>query len=182
MVEALKRCGGDGLLISPILGPKKPGDLLTEPLLESYAALLQSQQFPGDRALLMPFESYPRYSGPREAVFTALCRKNMGCSHFVVGRDHTGVGDYYSADASQRFFDKLGDIGIEPIFFPSIAFDESDGSYKDEQRCSKPRKLNGTEARERLLKKQQLPDWFMRAEVQEPLIRYAQLEGKFVHA
>ena len=182
MVEALKRCGGDGLLISPILGPKKPGDLLTEPLLESYAALLQSQQFPGDRALLTPFESYPRYSGPREAVFTALCRKNMGCSHFVVGRDHTGVGDYYSADASQRFFDKLGDIGIEPIFFPSIAFDESDGSYKDEQRCSKPRKLNGTEARERLLKKQQLPDWFMRAEVQEPLIRYAQLEGKFVHA
>jgi len=106
----------------------------------------------------------------------------MGCSHFVVGRDHTGVGDYYSADASQRFFDKLGDIGIEPIFFPSIAFDESDGKYKAEQHCREPRKINGTEVRERLLKKQQLPDWFMRAEVQGPLIRYAQLEGKFVHA
>ena len=181
MVEALKRCGGDGLLISPILGPKKSGDLLTEPLLESHAALLQSQQFPGDRALLAPFESYPRYSGPREAVFTALCRKNMGCSHFVVGRDHTGVADYYSVDASQRFFNKLGDIGIEPIFFQSIAFDESDNKYKDEQCCRDPRKINGTEARERLLLKEQLPDWFMSSEVQAALIRFAQLEGKFVH-
>jgi ATP sulfurylase len=181
MVEALKRCGGDGLLISPILGPKKSGDLLTEPLLESYAALLQSQEFPGDRALLAPFESYPRYSGPREAVFTALCRKNMGCSHFIVGRDHTGVADYYSVDASQRFFNKLGDIGIEPIFFQSIAFDEFDNNYKDEQSCLEPRKINGTEARERLLRKEQLPDWFMSSEVQAALVRFAQLEGTFVH-
>ena len=181
MVEALKRCGGDGLLISPILGPKKSGDLLTQPLLESHVALLLSQQFLGDRALLSPFESYPRYAGPREAVFTALCRKNMGCSHFIIGRDHTGVGDYYPIDASQRLVEKLGDIGIEPLFFPPIAFDETDGRYKNEQCCHEPRMITGTEVRQRLLQKERLPDWFMRSEVQEPLIRYAQLEGKFVH-
>jgi len=181
MVEALKSCGGDGLLISPVLGPKKSGDLLTQPLLESHAALLLSQQFPGDRAFLSPFESYPRYAGPREAVFTALCRKNMGCSHFIIGRDHTGVGDYYPIDASQRLVEKLGDIGIELLFFPPIAFDGTDGRYKDEQHCDEPWKISGSEARERLLQHEKLPDWFMSSEVQEPLIRYAQLEGKFVH-
>jgi ATP sulfurylase len=75
----------------------------------------------------------------------------------------------------------LGDIGIEPIFFQSIAFDEFDNNYKDEQSCLEPRKINGTEARERLLRKEQLPDWFMSSEVQAALVRFAQLEGTFVH-
>ena len=105
----------------------------------------------------------------------------MGCSHFIIGRDHTGVGDYYPIDASQRLVEKLGDIGIELLFFPPIAFDGTDGRYKDEQHCDEPWKISGSEARERLLQHEKLPDWFMSSEVQEPLIRYAQLKGKFVH-
>jgi len=181
MVEALKDSGGDGLLISPFVGPKKSGDLLTKPLLESHVALLGSKHFPGKRALLSPFRSYPRYAGPREAVFTALCRKNMGCSHFVMGRDHTGVADFYPPDASQRLLARLGDIGISLINFPAIAYDGADGLYKAEHSCIQPRAISGSEAHERILRQEKLPTWFMSDEVQDSLRRYARFQEQLIH-
>mgnify|MGYP000995383227 CR=1 FL=1 len=72
--------------------------------------------------MLTTFATYSRYSGPREAVFTALCRKNYGCTHFIVGRDHTGVGDYYKNKKNSDLFEKIDDIGIEIIYFNQVGF------------------------------------------------------------
>ncbi|HET9590039.1 MAG TPA: pyruvate kinase, partial [Anaerolineales bacterium] len=91
-IQALEQTGADGIYINPVIGPKKQGDFLAEPIMLSYQTLLEFGCYPKGRVVLGSFFTYSRYAGPREAVFTALCRKNMGCSHFIVGRDHTGVG------------------------------------------------------------------------------------------
>ena len=93
-LEALERTGADGIYINPVVGPKKRGDFLPEPILLSYQTLLEFGYYPQGKVVLGSFYTYSRYAGPREAVFTALCRKNMGCSHFIMGRDHTGVGNF----------------------------------------------------------------------------------------
>ena len=159
---------------------KKVGDFKEDLILRSYEILINKGIYPEGKVVLGSFSTYSRYCGPRETVFTMLCRKNMGCSHFIIGRDNTGFADYYPVDASQRLVEKLGDIGIEAIMFPPIAFDRADGRYKDEQRCNEPLKISDSEAHGRLLKHEKLPDWFMSSDVQESLIRHAQLEGEFV--
>ena len=114
IANACDRSNADGLLIHPVIGPKKAGDFTPEAIMGAYERLI-SARFPN--SLLAAFSTYSRYCGPREAVFTALCRKNFGCTHFVLGRDHTGVGDFYAANNNKELFDSLGDIGITPVFF-----------------------------------------------------------------
>jgi ATP sulfurylase len=101
-LQALERTGADGIYINPVSGPKKRGDFLAEPIMLSYQTLLEFGCYPKGKVVLGSFFTYSRYAGPREAVFTALCRKNMGCSHFIIGRDHTGVGNFYSRDANRE--------------------------------------------------------------------------------
>ncbi|MEQ8334029.1 pyruvate kinase [Nisaea sp.] len=168
-LEALERANADGLLISPVLGFKKPGDFLSAPILESYEALLQTGIYSRGKVVLGGFATYSRYAGPREAVFTALCRKNMGCTHFVVGRDHTGVGDFYAADAAQAFFKSLPDLGITPIFFDAYAYDLASGQYVPTREAQDPQAISGTEARAALLAGRRLPDWYMHPVVQDVL-------------
>jgi ATP sulfurylase len=84
--------------------------------------MLDYHIFKKNRVLLGSFQTYSRYSGPREAVFTVLCRKNFGCTHFIIGRDHTGVGNYYTPDASKQIFDEIGEIGIKLILFDEVVF------------------------------------------------------------
>jgi pyruvate kinase len=169
MQEALKKCHADGLFIHPVVGPKKKGDFLPEVILKSYDILI-AEAMP--RAVLGTFLTYSRYSGPREAVFTALCRKNYGCTHFVVGRDHTGVGDFYSEDASKDLFNKLGDIGINPVFMDKVSYDMSLGKMFEGSSTQINHEnvfsISGTEARKYLLNKQPLPSWYMR----ESIINY----------
>lgn len=167
--EALERANADGLLISPVLGFKKPGDFLSAPIIESYEALLQTGIYRSSKVVLGGFATYSRYAGPREAIFTALCRKNMGCTHFIVGRDHTGVGDFYAADASQAFFESLPDLGITPIFFDAYAYDLSSSRYSPAKDAKDPRAISGTEARAALLEGKRLPDWYMHPVVQDVL-------------
>ena len=107
-IEALRLTDADGLLISPVIGPKKCGDFQSGAVLASYQACLENGIYPKNHTVLSGFASYPRYAGPREAVFTAICRQNMGCSHFIVGRDHTGIKGFYKPDDSQRLFERLG--------------------------------------------------------------------------
>jgi ATP sulfurylase len=166
---ALERTGADGVYINPVTGPKKPGDFLAEPILLSYQTLLEFGCYPKGKVVLGSFFTYSRYAGPREAVFTALCRKNMGCSHFIVGRDHTGVGDFYTSDANRKLFDSLGDIGVKPVFFETVGYNSETGEYEVER--GQPLTLiSGTEVRETLRANKQLPDWFMRDLVQEVLL------------
>ncbi len=106
----------DGVLIHPKLGQKKPGDYTDAAILAGYEALLE-HYYPAGVVALSTFTSRMWYAGPREAVFDAIVRKNHGCTHFIVGRDHAGVGDYYGDFAAQELLDRFAHIGIAPITF-----------------------------------------------------------------
>jgi ATP sulfurylase len=167
-LRALELAGADGLYISPVTGPKKPGDFLSEPVLECYQYLLESGIYPRGRVVLGAFSTYPRYCGPREAVFTAICRKNMGCDHFIVGRDHAGVTDTYNDRQTRELFDSLDDLGVTPIFF------EPHGYHVESERydvLARPgtQSVSGTEVRRALSSGAELPDWCVRSEIQQLL-------------
>jgi pyruvate kinase len=166
-IEALERTYADGLLINPVVGSAKRGDFAPHLVLEGYQAMLDYGLYPPGKVVLASFMTYPRFAGPREAVFTALCRKNMGCSHFIVGRDHSGVGGFYGASASRKMFDELGDLGIEPIFFDAIGYDTGSERYVDLNACETARTISGTEIRRALHAGEALPNWMMRSEVQD---------------
>ncbi|WP_137284650.1 sulfate adenylyltransferase [Halorussus salinisoli] len=106
----------DGLLVQPKLGEKKPGDYRDEVILGAYQKLLESY-YPDQRTALTVFPSKMNYAGPREAIFDALVRKNQGCSHFIIGRDHAGVKDFYGGFDAQRIFKEIEDLGIKPLFY-----------------------------------------------------------------
>lgn len=165
-IKALDDYHCDGIFIHPAVGTKKSGDYGSEIILKSYELMID-KYYPEGKAVLGAFQSYSRYSGPREAVFTALCRKNFGCSHFIVGRDHTGVGSYYKSDAAHRLFGFLGDIGITPVFFNEMYFCRSCGTYVEHCRHGKTHALNisGTEGRRMLKSKKCPPGWFMRRDI-----------------
>jgi len=166
-ISALERTYADGLLINPVVGGAKRGDFVPHLILDGYQAMLDYGIYPPGRVVLACFVTYPRFAGPREAVFTALCRKNMGCSHFIIGRDHTGVGGFYGANACRELFDKLGDIGIEPIFFDAIGYDPQSERYVDLSACKTATPISGTEIRRALTAGEALPNWMMRSEVQD---------------
>jgi ATP sulfurylase len=168
-MQALERTGADGIYINPVVGPKKRGDFLPEPILSSYQTLLEFGYYPKGKVVLGSFFTYSRYAGPREAVFTALCRKNMGCSHFIVGRDHTGVGNFYPRNANRELFESLGDIGVKPVFFEAVGFNSETGEYEVD-RGQPLMTISGTEVRETLRADKHLPEWFMRDLVQEVLL------------
>lgn len=168
-LQALERTGADGLYINPIARPEKPGDFLPDAILLTYQTLLQFGCYPKGRVVLGSFFTYSRYAGPREAVFTALCRKNMGCSHFIVGRDHTGVGDFYPSDANHWMFETVGDIGISPVFFETVGYNAETGEYEVD-RGQELARISGTQVRDSLRNGEHLPDWFMREIAQEVLL------------
>ncbi|MFB6178782.1 MAG: sulfate adenylyltransferase [Halorientalis sp.] len=106
----------DGLLIQPKIGQKKSGDYTNTAILKGYRSLIDSY-YPADSVVLSSFNSRMWYAGPREAIFDSIVRKNYGCTHFIIGRDHAGVGDYYDDFEAQRLFKAIGDIGIEPLYY-----------------------------------------------------------------
>ena len=169
-LQALERTYADGLYISPVIGPKKSGDFLPSPIMKSYQLLLDEDGvYPSGKVTLGSFATYSRYAGPREAVFTALCRKNLGCSHFIIGRDHTGVGDFYPANSNEALFEQLGDIGIEPVFFKAIGYDPKAQRYLPLDGPDAVETISGTQLRQSLLSDTPLPDWFIRPVVQSML-------------
>lgn len=161
----------DGLLLHPVIGPKKAGDFRPEYIIMSYEKMIASF-YPKDKVVLAAFSTFSRYAGPREAIFTALCRKNFGCSHFIIGRDHTGVGSYYDPYASHRIFDKFPDLGIKIVKFNEIFYSKimhtyinDNGISPDHVEGDKLRIISGTQARAMFLKGEMPPSWFMRPEI-----------------
>ena len=169
--KALEMIDADGMLISPVVGPKKPTDFSARAIVRSYELMMKNHHYDPYQTLLATFHTYSRYSGPREAVFTALCRKNFGCTHFVVGRDHTGVGNFYAPDASHRIFDKIGDIGIVPLRFGTVYFCKACGEAREECSHGEEQKLeiSGTQVRKNLLEKGRVPDYLVRPDVADML-------------
>jgi pyruvate kinase len=180
-LQALRETRSDGLLINPVIGSKKSGDFLSDVIMDGYSAMLKAGIYHPNTTLLTGFETYSRYAGPREAVFTALCRKNMGCSHFIVGRDHTGVANFYREDAVGVLFDALPDLGISPVFFETHVYDADNGNYVPEAKASAPKNVSGTAARTLLLAGENLPDWYIHPLVQEVLATRLKLGQPLFH-
>ena len=170
--KALDEYFCDGLFISPVVGPKKKNDFKSELILMAYQRMIELNLYPKNRVLVGAFFSFSRYAGPREAVFTAICRKNYGCSHFIVGRDHTGINNFYPKEANIRFFEGVGDIGIKPIFFDEAAYcDQCEAmrlSCEHPSSCIHP--ISGTLIRDFLDRNENPPGWMMREEIANMLI------------
>ncbi len=166
-LEAMQRENCDGLLVHPIIGKKKGGDFQAKYIIESYEVMKKSF-YPQNKVVFSVFSSYSRYAGPREALFTALCRKNFGCSHFIVGRDHTGVGAFYHPKASHNIFNRFPDIGIKAVKFEEVIYEPSEQKHKEEKMegiTQEILRLSGTEARKLFEQGLQPPEWFMRPEI-----------------
>jgi sulfate adenylyltransferase len=166
----------DGIFINPVIGRKKVGDFTDEVILGAYEALVR-HYYPPARAVLATLHTEMRYAGPREAIFHAIVRKNFGCTHFIVGRDHAGVGQYYAPYAAQEIFDDFPDLGITPLFFTAFFYCRRCGSVANEKTCphnaDERLDFSGTLLR-RLLTERQAPDGLIRPEVAEIILRTEQ--------
>ncbi len=149
--KAYDNLEADCLFISPVIGDKKRGDFSTKIILRTYEKLLSSKSYLNYQSLLAGFNTYSRYAGPREAVFTAICRKNFGCSHFIIGRDHTGVKNYYKPTASIELFDKV-ETGLKLIPFEEIIYDPKKRKYSEKLKSIKNSfKISATQIRKNIL-------------------------------
>ena len=165
----------DGLFINPVIGKKKSGDFKDEVILKSYQALID-HYYLRQRAVLVTLLTEMRYAGPKEAIHHAIMRKNYGCTHFIVGRDHAGVGDYYPPFAAQDIFEEFPDIGIVPLFFRSFSHCTKCGSVVNEKICPHPPEqhinFSGTKIRQSLIEGKRPPVEQMRPEVADIILQY----------
>jgi len=167
----------DGLFINPLIGKKKAGDFTDEVIIDTYTTLFDNYYL-RNTATLVTLEMEMRYAGPREAIFHAICRKNYGCTHFIVGRDHAGVGNYYGPYEAQEKFSEFPDLGVTPLFFRSFFYCKKCGGVQNDKVCphgpEEHLNFKGREMRSMLMKGERPSELLMRPEVVDAILRYTE--------
>ncbi|MBN2602949.1 MAG: sulfate adenylyltransferase [Candidatus Thermoplasmatota archaeon] len=165
----------DGIFINPIIGKKKPGDFKDEVILKSYETLMK-HYYLKERSVMSILRTSMKYAGPSEAIHHAIMRKNFGCTHIIIGRDHAGVGNYYSPYDAHDIFSEFPDLGIIPVFFRSFSRCTKCGSVVNDKICPHDPQyhinFSGKKIREILLKGQIPSEDMMRKEVAETILTF----------
>jgi len=165
----------DGIFINPVIGRKKKGDFKDEVILASYEELIK-HYYLKQRAVMAILQMEMRYAGPREAIHHAIIRKNFGCTHIIIGRDHAGVGKFYAPFAAQDVFEDFPDLGIVPLFFRAFYYCKRCQSVVNEKICPHPDsdqvQYSGTKIRDMLVRGEVPPPELMRPEVAKVIMSF----------
>jgi len=165
----------DGLLIHPLVGWKKRGDYKDEVIVAAYEALIK-HYYPRNSVVLSVLWMQMRYAGPREAIHHAIVRKNFGCTHFIIGRDHAGVGNYYGPYEAWEMFDLFPDLEITPLFIRESFYCRRCGGMVNAKICPHPEKdrvrISGTKLREMIKNRVRPPEVMMRPEVVDVVLSH----------
>jgi len=171
----------DGLLIHPVVGSKKSGDFTNKAIIKSYTTYLE-KYMPKKNVIFTPLLTYSRYAGPKEAVFTAIIRHNYGCTHFIVGRDHTGVKNFYGKYDSQKIFKNFNNLGIKIISYDEPYFCKKCDQITTSKTCPHNKKyyieISGSKIRKAILNQSNISDKLIRREV---LLTLQKMKNIFVH-
>ncbi len=165
----------DGLFINPLIGRKKSGDFKDEVIIKAYETLI-NKYYPKESVMFVTLHTEMRYAGPKEAILHAIMRKNFGCSHFIVGRDHAGVGNYYRPFDAQEIFKDYPDLEIKPVFFPAFFYCNVCKTHASEKTCPHDAQhrldLSGTKLRQMVISGEKPSELLMRPEISELILNW----------